>query len=55
VTWFRGALCAVAFAGLMACEQEGPAERLGEQVDESAEQAGEAAEELGDEARDAAN
>lgn len=38
--------------GLGACEREGPAERGGEQMDESTERAGEAMEEAGDEAED---
>lgn len=38
---------------LTACEEEGPAEQLGESIDESAEETGEALEEAGDELRDA--
>ena len=33
---------------VVACEQEGPAERAGEKIDESVEQAGEKMEEMGD-------
>jgi hypothetical protein len=47
---------AVALApALTACEEEGPAEQVGESIDESAEEAGEAVEEAGDELRDATN
>lgn len=48
-------LALAATLGLAACEEEGPAEQLGEQVDESTEEAGEAIEEAGEEAEDAAN
>lgn len=37
---------------LIACEEEGPAEQIGESIDETAEEAGEALEEAGDELRD---
>lgn len=37
------------FLGITGCEQEGPAERAGEQIDEAAEQAQEAVEEAGKE------
>ena len=40
---------------LSACEEKGPAERAGEEVDEAAEEAGEALEEAGDEMEDAAH
>lgn len=40
---------------LGACEDQGPAEEVGEAVDETAEDAGEAIEEAGEEAKDAAN
>ena len=40
---------------LAACEQDGPAEELGEAVDESAEDVGEAIDEAGEEAQDAVN
>lgn len=40
---------------LTACEEEGPAEQLGESIDETAEEAGEAVEEAGEELRDAAD
>lgn len=46
---------AAAFSGalaLSACEEEGPAEQLGESVDESAEEIGEAIEETGEELQD---
>jgi hyperosmotically inducible periplasmic protein len=35
--------------GAIGCEQEGPAEKTGEKIDEAAEQAGEKAEELKEE------
>ena len=35
--------------GALGCEQEGPAERAGEKIDEAAEQVGEKAEELKEE------
>ncbi|HBP89623.1 MAG: hypothetical protein KC592_14405 [Nitrospira sp.] len=41
--------------GVMACEQEGPAERAGERVDESMEKAGEKMEEAGENIQDSAN
>jgi hypothetical protein len=50
------AAAALAFAGalaLTACEEEGPAEELGESIDESAEEVGEAIEEAGEEVQDA--
>lgn len=37
------------FLGITGCEQEGPAEQAGEEIDEAAEQAQEAVEEAGDE------
>lgn len=40
--------------GLAACENEGPAERLGEAVDEAAESTGEALEEAGEEMEEGA-
>lgn len=47
---------AVALApALTACEEEGPAEQLGESIDETAEEAGEAVEEAGEEMGDAAD
>jgi hypothetical protein len=36
------------FGGLTACEEEGPMERAGEQIDETAEKVGEKAEEAGE-------
>ena len=38
---------------VMACEEEGPAERAGEEIDETIEEAGEAVEEVGDNIREA--
>jgi len=52
------ALTALAFAAalsLSACEEEGPAEQLGESIDESVNELGEAVEEAGEDAQDAAN
>lgn len=54
-------LCLVLIAGLFmfglsGCpEQDGPAERTGEKIDEAGEKAGEAMEEAGDEIEDAAD
>lgn len=39
---------------LVACEQQGPMEKAGENIDEAAEAAGESMEEAGDEVEDAA-
>lgn len=36
-------------AGLSACEEQGPAEQIGEQIDESIDKTGEALEEAGEE------
>lgn len=46
---------ALAFAGALAltgCEEQGPAEQLGESVDESAEEVGEAIEEAGEDVQE---
>lgn len=44
------------FAGMLAaCDDQGPAEEIGESIDETAEEAGEAVENATDEAEDAAN
>lgn len=40
--------------GLVACDDQGPAEEAGESIDESAEEAGESMEELGEDMEDAA-
>lgn len=40
--------------GLTACEEQGPAEQLGEQIDESIEKSGEEIEQLGDEIQNSA-
>ena len=55
----RKTVATVAFAlaagiGLAACEEEGPAEQVGESIDESVEEAGEAVEEAGEEVQDSA-
>jgi hypothetical protein len=51
-----GLLIIGTMAGMLAaCEQEGPAEELGEAVDETSEDVGEAMEDAGEEAQDAAN
>jgi hypothetical protein len=50
-------MAALSCAGLLAlaaCEDEGPAEQMGETIDDSAEEVGEAIEEVGEEAQDAA-
>jgi hypothetical protein len=39
--------------GTAACEEEGPAERTGEEIDEAVEETGEAVEEAGEEAKEA--
>ena len=44
-----------AFCTLVACEQEGPFERAGEEADEAVEDAGEAVEEAADDLEDAAD
>lgn len=41
--------------GIFACEQEGPAEKAGEKIDEAVEEAGEAVEEAGDKIREKTN
>jgi len=40
--------------GLIACDDQGPAEEAGESIDESAEEAGESMEELGENMEEAA-
>ncbi|NVF15843.1 hypothetical protein [Vreelandella maris] len=40
--------------GLVACDDQGPAEEAGESIDESAEEAGESMEELGEDMEEAA-
>lgn len=40
---------------LAACEQEGPMEKLGENIDEAVEEAGEGIEEAADKVKDATN
>ncbi|MGF1594839.1 MAG: hypothetical protein ACFCUW_16275 [Kiloniellaceae bacterium] len=49
---------ALAFAaafGLAACEEQGPAEQVGETIDESVENLGESMEEAGEEVQDTMN
>ena len=41
-------------AGLTACEEQGPAEQLGEQIDESIEKSGEEVEQLGQDIQNSA-
>ena len=41
--------------GLWGCEQEGPAEKAGKQIDQSIEKAGEKIEEAGDKIRESTN
>ena len=47
-------LIALLGAGLVACEDEGPAEQAGENVDESVEEMGEGVEEMGENLEEAA-
>lgn len=52
------AATALAFAAaltLSACEEEGPAEEVGESIDNSVEQLGDAVEDAGDDVEDATN
>lgn len=52
------AVTALAFAAalaLSACEEQGPAEQLGESIDESVNELGEAVEDAGEEVQDSAN
>lgn len=55
-TGFLGTvLAAMICLGILGCEQEGPAERAGEEIDEAVEDAGEAIEEAGDAVREGTN
>ena len=45
---------ALVAGGLTACEREGPAERVGEKIDEAVEDAGDEIEEAGEKVEDAA-
>ncbi|HAA44011.1 MAG: hypothetical protein XD36_2930 [Halomonas sp. 54_146] len=47
-------LMALMAGGLIACDNQGPAEEAGESIDESLEDAGEGMEELGEDIEDAA-
>ncbi|APE32544.1 hypothetical protein BOX17_09505 [Halomonas aestuarii] len=47
-------LIALLGAGLAACEEQGPAEQAGENIDESMEEMGEGMEEMGEELKQAA-
>ena len=47
-------LMALMAGGLVACDNQGPAEEAGESIDESLEDAGEGMEELGEDIEDAA-
>ena len=47
-------LMALMAGGLIACDDQGPAEEAGENIDESTEDAGESMEELGEDMEDAA-
>ncbi|MGF1629469.1 MAG: hypothetical protein ACFCUT_08365 [Kiloniellaceae bacterium] len=52
------AVTALAFAAalaLSACEEQGPAEQLGESIDKSVNELGEAVEDAGEEVQDSAN
>lgn len=46
-------LLGLTIAGLPACEQEGPAERAGQAVDDAAQNAGESVKKAGEELKDA--
>lgn len=48
-------LALAAALGVAGCEEEGPAEQVGEQIDESAEETGEALEDAGEEVEDTTN
>lgn len=50
--WYRAAAVLLLASALGACEREGPAERAGERIDESAERAGENLEDAGDRLED---
>lgn len=54
-TMLRIALLGLTVGWLAACEEEGPAERAGEQMDNAVEEAGEAIEDAGDAVDDATN
>jgi hypothetical protein len=45
----------VSLWGFLGCEQQGPAEKAGETIDETMEEAGETVEETGEEIADTAN
>jgi hypothetical protein len=51
--WLASILLATVLSlGLMGCENEGPAEKAGERIDEAVEEAGEAVEDAGDKIRE---
>lgn len=50
--WYITAVLLVVASMLGACEREGPAERAGERIDESAERAGDRIEDAGDRLED---
>ncbi|MGD2118004.1 MAG: hypothetical protein PVG66_06580 [Chromatiales bacterium] len=52
LTIIKTVLAGMLMTGLMACEQQGPAEKAGEKIDETIEKAGEQLEQAGDEIRD---
>lgn len=49
-----GVCCALLAINLVACEQQGPAERAGEKVDEAVEETKETMEEVGEDMQEAA-
>jgi hypothetical protein len=59
MTWLRMqwplAVVALAFLALAACEEQGPAERVGEAIDDGAAQVGEALEGAAERVQDATN
>lgn len=54
-TLMMSLLAAMMTLGLAACEEEGPAEQAGEEVDEAMEEAGDSVEEMGDTIEEAAD
>lgn len=46
-------LCCAGFVTLVGCEEEGPLEEAGEQMDDAMDEAGDAIEDAGDEVEDA--
>ncbi|WP_043529157.1 hypothetical protein [Litchfieldella xinjiangensis] len=53
--WGMALLLVLSVVGMAGCDNEGPAEQAGENIDESMEQAGETMEELGDNIQESAD